>query len=242
MKYLLYDNIVRGAGLGHTLACYNYGLQLARSWDMELLTKKLIPGHGFNSMMHTTIEQELGIPIVDDEHLDKLFHSNLVEIIPYADHHPVENDFRSTREIFKQWYDDADNILNNRLAKDITSITISIRRGDLACSDRKHPMRSRLLPLNFYLDELNRILEHNEIEDYHLTVSCDTRNGTSLVDENNNVLDVEDVFKNHLKHFTFLPSDMDGEKTFIFFHHAVSSDFFISSNSGFSKIINEVYR
>lgn len=47
-KYLLYDNIVRGAGIGHSLCCINYAMQLSLKNKLQLLLGKVIITHGMN--------------------------------------------------------------------------------------------------------------------------------------------------------------------------------------------------
>ena len=55
-KYLFYDNIVRGAGIGHTLACYAYGLHQAEQKGMIFLADKMNLGHGVKN-----VEKFLGL-------------------------------------------------------------------------------------------------------------------------------------------------------------------------------------
>ena len=63
-KYLFYDNIVRGAGIGHTLACYNYGLNMALEKGLEYLPCETTPGHNLGPI---GMERLLNLPLREVE-------------------------------------------------------------------------------------------------------------------------------------------------------------------------------
>lgn len=51
-KYLFYDNLVKGAGMGHALCCYAHGLKRSQSLDLKFMPTQLELGFGFSQPPH----------------------------------------------------------------------------------------------------------------------------------------------------------------------------------------------
>ena len=248
MKYLLYDNLVRGAGLGHLMNCYNYGLDYSIRENMQWVPIRIRCGHYLGSSQHV-IENELGLPIFEDSYRENIIKNHKYEHEKYnPKYSPASESTELTGKILKDWYTTSRKGLSNKfLSQDKVNICISIRRGDIAASPN-HSMKDRLLPLSYYINMLEEIIKENSISKYRIILSTDLRGHRDcLVGMDNQPHSVEKIFKNHLSDLIFLPfceSDPDSNEyhTFDFFHTATASDFFIGSNSGFSHIIENYYR
>ena len=155
-KYLFYDNIVRGAGLGHSLSCYNYGLNMALGKGLEFLPCRIQAGHGFKD---GAIESLLGLP-ESQKRRDFIIQADpsAVEHVRYC---PTDNgtshDLTATRSILRRWYYESRKEYDTMLSKDhnVANITICIRRGDIACG-LAHPMQGRLRPNRWYVAALEK--------------------------------------------------------------------------------------
>lgn len=248
MKYLLYDSIVRGAGLGHTMASYNYGLDYSIRGDMQWVPSRLICGHQLCSGGYV-VENELGLPLFEDSFREDIIQNYLYEHKEYSrDSSPVLEYSSVTSRVLKDWYiDSRKDLFPKFLSKEKANICISIRRGDLAASPH-HPMRYRLQPLSYYVSELEKIIKEKSLNEYRVIISIDLRgNRDCLVDRSNIPQPVDKIFKDHLDDLIFLPfcendPESNDHHTFDFFHAAVAADFFIGSRSGFSHVIDRFYR
>lgn len=244
---LIYHDIVYGAGIGHTMACYNYGLNYSLEQNMIWVPKKLVPGHNLNTCGRI-FEEELGLPIYTDEYIEDIKKScNYKEVL--KDTHPGSADFKKTKPIFTQWYKDSRiDKTPMFLNKHKTNICMSIRRGDLA-GKPDHPMFIRLKPFDYYINALEDLITVNNISDFRLIVSTDLRgHNNCLVDEMNKPHDVSSIFKKYADDLVFVPFREDEPQenqfhTFDFFHAAVAADYFIGYiPGGMSEVINLIYR
>jgi hypothetical protein len=247
-KYLVYDDIVRGAGLGHIMTSYNAGLSYCIKNNLEWLPCKIKPAHDLNK--YNTIEDELGLPTILEQERVNILQNHECEHIRYGTEGGICNDFSKTGAIYRDWYSCSRKGKNSVfLSSEKVNICISIRRGDIAAAGPEHHMASRLRPLKSYVQKLKWLINEHNISNYRLIISTDLRGGhkNCLVDRNNNPKNVDDVFASYNTDLVFLPfsESLDADQkytTFDFFHAAIASEYFIGSVSGFSEIIKDVYR
>ena len=204
-KFLFYDNLVKGAGLGHLLATYNYGLTLAQKSNLIFMPCEIICGHGFAK---GEVEKNLGLGDFKEQRKEILnWDFESIHHIPYQrSDNPVCADFSLTRDYFRQCYSERKVFHKNLLNTDpeITNITISIRRGDLATAGPSHPMWNRLKPSSWYLNTLEKVLDEHQIPSYRLLVFSDGDYETGqFADEYGQPENPKEVFKNHQKDFIF---------------------------------------
>lgn len=248
-RYLIYDNIVRGAGIGHTMASYNYGLDYARRNNLEWMPRKITAGHRLGHSR--CFESELGLPIISNTERDKVIkNKNMIEHVKYNNTgSPPCWDFTLTGPIYRKWYHQSRRERSSAfISPEKDNICISIRRGDLA-NNPDHPMWYRLSPLDDYVSLLNKVISQNNITDYRLIISTDlVDRRDTLVDRYNNPKDISVVFNEHLSDIIFLPFcesdpiESQSHHTFDFFHNCIAAQYFIGSHSGFSNTIRDIYR
>lgn len=246
-KYLIFDNIVRGAGLGHTLVNYNHGLNYCIKHDLIWTPHKIIPGHCLNACGHT-LEAELGLPQFSKEHIDNIRNTKNFEEIKLSTPECCI-DWSLTRPVFKNWYAAArEGKKPMFLSESKTNICVSIRRGDLA-GKPNHSMFWRLQPFSYYTEQLKELIKKESIEQYRLIISTDLHgHDNCIVDRHNNPHDIRDIFRDFSDDLIFVPFREDKPEsnkyhTYDFLHAAISSDFFIGdSQGGYSVVIREIYR
>ena len=238
-RYLIYDNLVQGAGMGHTARDYMRIHSWAIIHGYTLVTPLCDLGHGFGKS--GLFEKALGIP--NQKNLRKFLLDNPQTQNLHVPHPQgaLPNGYVSpkTRKVFLNYY-------NNRVPlteppnQDIKNITISIRRGDAAmCPDTI--VRRRLLPTSYFLQAVRRALDLFAIKDFKLTIFSDGGMGEhrgSYVDEFGNPESILDSFSPYTNSLNFAVGPPSPRTTLEQFHHSIQSDIFIASPSGFSKLIS----
>ena len=238
-KYLFYDNLVRGAGIGHTLACYNFGLQESMAQKLIYLPLQMRAGHGLG---HTGLmENLLGLPEC------ALCRSNLQTLEPEAiqkielssDAPPTSADFSSTEKYFLDHYKYKRISAPSHLNKKKTNITISIRRGDIV-RDAAHQFKDRLLPDSYYVAALEYAIDLYNLRDFHITIYSDADWGKGYVNEKGETASVDELFKKFKGTFAYIPGNSRNSplNTLSTFQDCVDAEIFIGSISGFCQAIS----
>ena len=246
-KYLFYDALVRGAGLGHTMCRYIYGLELAQKKKMIYMPDIIRAGHGFHTLELGTIESFLGLPDYRQKRLDIKKDSGLILNIPYQ--HELANasieifNFSSESKAFlKDCFQNKRRLLfDNLFATDIINIAISIRRGDIVSPENKTGShKNRLKNEQYYIDIAKAVVNENKLKNYHIHIYSDgARHQTDqYVDINNNILDIKQLFLNHFNSVSVYIANHKPKETMSHFQHCVDADYFIGSISGFSQLIS----
>ena len=246
-KYLFYDDLVRGAGLGHTMCCYIYGLELACKKNIIYMPDILRAGHSFNILDPGSIENFLGLPDCRQSRSDvQKKYPDLILNIPKTDQWSETIDaanFSQASKIFlKDCYKNKRRlVLNNLFKHDTINIAITIRRGDIvAPENQKGQHRNRLKNEEYYLDIAKLVIQENKLKNYHIHIYSDgSRNQKDqYVDTNNNPLDIKALFLNHFDAVSLYLGNNDPRVTMSHFQHCVAADYFIASISGFSRLIS----
>ena len=103
-KYLIYNNLVRGSGLGHFFLSYNYGLDYSIKNNLEYLPALSRLGHGLG-YTQGLVEEYLGLPICEEKRKEVLKNEfDLCEIVEYTNNNPVFGLFGSTLHLYRDWY------------------------------------------------------------------------------------------------------------------------------------------
>lgn len=246
-KYLFYDALVRGAGLGHTMCRYIYGLELAQKKKMIYMPDIIRAGHGFHTLELGTIESFLGLPDYRQKRLDIKKDSGLILNIPYQ--HELANasieifNFSSESKAFlKDCFQNKRRLLfDNLFATDIINIAISIRRGDIVSPENKTGShKNRLKNEQYYIDIAKAVVNENKLKNYHIHIYSDgSRNWPDqYVDINDNPLNIKDLFLNYFDKVSLHLGKNDPKVAMSHFQHCTDADYFIGSTSGFSDLIS----
>lgn len=242
-KYLFYDNIVKGAGIGHTLFSYNSGLNQAIRNNQCFIPPLMQLGHGLGR--RGLLEAALGLPncLGLREELEKLFPKD-IETVKY---HPQKScgnvceDFSLTRPYFLSCYKNRILRVHEECPKDVTTICMTIRRGDIACNRKwegdAHPMENRLLPDMYYKKALDYLLETYNIQNFLLYIYSDADWTDQYINEKCKPVDVYKFFNYKNGDIKYVPSQKTADNTIVTFQTCIESDFFIASVSGFSEAI-----
>ena len=253
-KYLFYDDMIRGGGLGHALGCYSYGIKMAIDKDMVFLPHNLILGHGVGS--DGIAENSLGLPLCSNARKYILEHfPEEVEHIKYdaekwapvtclggmVQGHDKEA-YYLVRKVLWDYYKYRRFRVDNILKGDVVNIAISIRRGEVALPNEgfsaDHPFRKRLRSEGFYLNAVNKIIKDKGLGKYHIHILSDGDwSSEGYIDKEGNGCDIYEAFKSHLPNASYFPTRQDGFRTITQLQTAVDADIFVGSISGFSDLI-----
>tara|TARA_Y100000592_G_scaffold18799_1_gene28761 strand:- start:16234 stop:17061 length:828 start_codon:yes stop_codon:yes gene_type:complete len=243
-KYLFYDDIVRGAGIGHTLCSYIFGLELSKKINLEYLPCKIKPGHGLSD-----IEKYLGLQNFE-ERREQLIKSNPNEIF----HIKYNKNFSQSCVPMNSWNSDQCKFIqdkygrakhpdSNYIKKDFVNIAVSIRRGDVV--HYKSSFKNRLMPDSFYRNSISFLLSSLNIDKYFINIFSDgALREAHYVNENGEHIELEKLIPEFHDNASMNLSDHSGGSTpglrNITFDHmwaCVNSDIFLGSISGFSELI-----
>ena len=238
-KYLFYDDIVRGAGLGHTLCTYAHGLELSKTLNLEFMPCRITAGHGLKKL-----EDFLGLKdFQNDRAAVEKSHPDQVRRAMYTKGNHASLGLKhwsqDTRAFFRQSYKGALGPLENHLDSSATSIAVSIRRGDILNLEKENGFRKRLRPDQFYTHVVNEILKLHQPREYLLYIYSDgAPDGNHYVDEKGKPRDVLELFKKHKDQVRAHLGQRDHIRTFTCLQNCVNADIFIGSISGFSDFIS----
>ncbi len=243
-KYLLYDDIVRGAGIGHTLWSYIFGLELSNKLGLEYLPCKIKAGHGLSDL-----EKFLGL----DDHearrklISEKYPSEILNI-QYNKSFPqgitLTKDWSDAhRKLIRDSYHNKREEQKNLSKQNVTNIAASIRRGDVVHYTTK--FKERLATDEFYRKSINQILSSHNIEKYFINVFSDGAKGANYyVNENGEKVNKEQLLPEHYENAEINCSDHNegntaGSRNITFEHlqNCVNADIFLGSVSGFSELI-----
>lgn len=238
--------------MGHTLLTYNYGLNLALEEGLEFLPPQITAGHGLGHP-RGEFEKQLGWPDCRSLRETKTrTDPDNIKHIPYCSENcpPVLHDFSKTGPVLREWYSQKTVTYPNLFSSDnnVTNISISIRRGDLARVGPSHHMWSNLRPDKYYVDTLRTVLTDNNITDYRVVIFSDGdetdpefKNPMIYIDEYNNPVDIFNLFR-EFKNIVYYPGNQDCLRTFTSFHNIVNSDILIGSRSSFcTHLFRDLY-
>ena len=243
-EYLFYDDIVRGAGIGHTLCCYAFGLEMANRLNLEYLPSKIKAGHGLSE-----VEKFLGLEDFEEKRLaleqecpQKIYHIKYqmrdnqpaIPLIKWSKYvmQYIQNSYKNNS--LKQ---------NNLLKENTTNITVSIRRGDIV--HYKNTFKDRLRPDEFYRDSIDKIIHLYDLDKYFINIFSDgAKGGNYYVNEKGERVEKEALLPKHHKNSEITCSDHTnsgkaGSRNIAFEHlqNCVNSDIFLGSISGYSELI-----
>lgn len=231
---------MRGAGIGHTLSCYNYGLKQAIASNQEYLPCPVQIGHGIKR--DGDIERFLGLPDCSArrQHLNDS-RSEYIDRVEYTyGKHGSDDDFTSTQDWFRARLPQPLKAPPYPLSSTQTNITISIRRGD-AFSDRK-------LECGYYLKCLKLIVATKKITSPHISVFSDGDGNGNYIDQEGRPASLRKVFKDfHITSYIPPTSNKPNyevgvtECTFRTMSTILNSDIFIGSISGFTTALSLYY-
>jgi len=257
-KYLFYDNILRGGGVGHTLFTYNKGLKKAINSEQIFLPSTMILGHGCGD--NGFAEAALGLPLSPP--LRSIIRDSFPHEIEHVSYTPstsseVEEDFSLTRDYFLSHYKNRKIVSDNHLYSSPINITMTIRRGDIACGKQiygnVHPMTDRLLPDSYFQEVLEYVLEAHQIKDFYLTIYSDAdmkelwlEKGKpfdgdwkeNYVNEKCEPIDIYKLFNKYKGRVNYFPSQASAPNTLAQVQNCIASDICIASISGFSELIS----
>tara|TARA_R100000008_G_scaffold86896_1_gene82581 strand:- start:9692 stop:10531 length:840 start_codon:yes stop_codon:yes gene_type:complete len=240
-KYLIYDNIIRGAGLGHTLVSYNYGLNIALSQNLVFLPPLMSLGHGLGN--NGMVENFLGLndfstarnharsnfPSLCDEHSYNQLKGGK----------PTLESFEKTRNYFMDHYKYRRLILENHLKPQVTNITVTIRRGDVAMEPHYEgsAFKTRLRPDEYYLRVLDYIIQKQNLKDFFINIYSDGDWADGYINDKGEKVNINRLFSKYKNRFNYFPSKKNAERTLTQLQNCIESDICIASISGFSQII-----
>ena len=257
-KYLFYDNILRGGGLGHALFSYNKGLKKAINSEQIFLPSTMALGHGCGD--NGFAESALGLPFSPP--LRSIIRDSFPHEIEHVPYNPltsseVEEDFSLTRDYFLSHYKNRKIICTNHAHSALINITMTIRRGDIACGKhiygKAHPMVPRLLPDSYFQEVLEYVLEAYQIKDFYLTIYSDgdmkelwIEKGKpfdgdlkeNYVNEKCEPIDIYKLFNKYKGRVNYFPSQASAPNTLEKIQNCIASDIYIASVSGFSEVIS----
>ena len=250
-KYLFYDNILRGGGIGHTLFTYNKGLKKAINSEQIFLPSAMMLGHGCGD--NGFAEAALGLPFSPPlRSIIGEFLPHEIEHVPYdpTTSSDVEEDFSLTRDYFLSHYKNRKIAFDNHLHSSPVNITMTIRRGDIACGEHIYgdvsPMVSRLLPDSYFQEVLEYVLGAYQIKDFYLTIYSDGDWKENYVNEKCEPIDIYELFSRYKGRVSYSPSQpgweprpsLSAPNTFAQIQNCIASDICIASISGFSELIS----
>ena len=249
-KYLIYDNIVRGSGLGHFLSSYNYGLQYSFKRVLEYLPVLGRIGHGF-APYRGLFESAIGLPDCTsrrEEVTSQLPEEcEIVEYDSYPNVKPgdfisTSDDYTTTRAYFQERYANHRRLFPTHLKEGTYNICLSVRRGHIF--DHEH-LKNRIIPDSYFRKALSKYIPRSN--DYHVHVFSDG-DGEShyYIDQNRDRLNIEgmaalfDIDPEKTSYHTSFDSNndrFDPNTVLSQFQSSIDADIFIGSSSGFSSII-----
>tara|TARA_R100000808_G_scaffold24873_1_gene58987 strand:- start:29355 stop:30212 length:858 start_codon:yes stop_codon:yes gene_type:complete len=247
-RYLFYDNLVKGSGLGHALCCYAHGLKLAQSLDLKFMPPQLELGFGLSQPPTGyvgLIEDFLGLPDVSTARLFIETHfpdSIKREKYTYAQHPaiPLKAFSQDFKEFLRDSFKQSRLPLPDRMFPQVLNIAISIRRGDLLLGNKlmSDEFRKRIRSDQFYVRAIKRILKTYKPKDYFLHLYSDgSRKNGDYINEEGKPTDLKILLKEHHGKFNYYPSKEDALRTLTQFQNCIYADVFLGSISGFSELI-----
>jgi len=236
-KYLIYDNLVKGAGIGHSLCSYAYGMELAQKKNLIYIPNLMTCGHGLGD--NGFLENLLGLPIYFNER--KALLSNAISEVEHIEYKNDEEqptiDFLRHKDKFLDFFKSSQLAKSKTSLQNSFNISITIRRGDIAIHyPKNHPFRTRLRSTHFYLNALKKIISDCRLKDFHIHIFTDSRH-EYCVDEFGKKQDYLDVFKEFKGKININIDNRSKDGVFNAMSTCIYSNIFIGSISGFSDII-----
>ena len=254
-RYLIYNALVRGSGIGHLFYCYNYGLKLALQNNLVFLPTLSMPGHGLGrggkvesffgwQDCSRLIEEVRGKKDLDRVEFTNCINKadailakyrdreNIIFEIPYLQfNNHSTGDFSTTKGWFLEKYKTARSKIfkPSHYVKGSINIAVHIRRGDVLKNLSYN--KDRILPDSYFstiIDKLKDILK-NVTKPIMINVYSETKDKIYL-DEKGEPADLLKVFRhNNVKLFL----DNDPYETL---RNMIDADILVASPSGFSTV------
>ena len=184
-KYLIYNNLVQGSGLGHFFLSYNYGLDYSIKNNLEYLPALSSLGHGLG---HTEglVEEYLGFPICEEKRKEVLENEfNLCEIVEYTNNPPLFGFFSSTLNLYRDWYFNKSKKVPVFIDNNKFNITASIRRGDLMSNSEGHKYRIWGSSDYYFRSVINKNIPDHDNYSIHIFSDGDGTSNNYIDDKGN---------------------------------------------------------
>jgi len=249
-KYLIFDNIVRGAGIGHMLMCYNHAIQIAMDGDFELIVPRCIMGHkGLGKNFE--FEDFFGLEKHPSEQIAKIKEQqNSFKYVEWVRNGCEQNfNFKNTKSFFKEKYlrtiDSKIRKYKSHAIPDKINISIHIRRGDIVSKQYFENYKKedyRIFPDVWFRQSLDEVLKEKNYQpsDVHVHVYSEMQADGFYYNEKSEKFDLKKVFD--FSNCTFhLSSDTYEDTTYEDVYNMITSDIFIGARSGLALIIS-LYR
>lgn len=242
-KYLIYNNVVRGAGLGHTMCCYNYAVQMAINQNCELIVPRLVLGHNLGNNFE--FETFFGLDRFDENKIKELMLLNKdnIELIEYNSLNPCSGSFLKSKIFFYEKYLTAQKTnftkYKNHNNPNKTNISIHIRRGDIVRNKSKAIYyNSRILPDLWFKQSLDSLLRLKDLKskDININIYSETQPNGIYHNENAEPFDLKKIFSMSNCCFYF---NVDMYECM---HNLINSDLFIGGRCYGIPILVSFYR
>lgn len=246
-KYLIYDNLVRGSGLGHFLLTYNYGLNYAIKNELEYLPIQCKLGHGLGHPAGL-VEKHLGLPICNKKRKEVLENElDLCEVIKYQRTNPCLGDFTSTIKFFKNRYFNEAAEVPIFIDQNKFNISVSIRRGDLMGNIEGYKNRLSSSSDDYFKRIINKNIPSHDNYNIHIFSDGDGLTDSYIDDkglahsfkEMCNILSIpQDKTQYHTSYSKkYGDPEYDASLLFSTIKSCALSNLFIGSYSSFSSVI-----
>jgi|GEM_PF-6305472 len=203
-KYLIYHDVVQEAGLGNTLLCYNYALNMAAVNHQELIVSRCIAGHGLGNNFE--FESFFGL----DQHSDSWIryftniNCNESEIIEYSytySSRKQRSNFSESKLFFKEKYENTVSekakIFKNHNVSDKVNIAIHIRRGDMVGDEQSVKIyKDRILSDEWFKNALYKLIEIKKynMKDLNINIYSELQPNGVYYNENGTPSDLRKTF------------------------------------------------
>jgi hypothetical protein len=202
-RYLIYNNIVRGAGVGHTLSCYNYAIQLALQEKLQLIVPRTHLGHEAGSNFQ--FENFFGLDCYTPEQIQDFVtitpKEDIVVVEYSTEKNPSNSYYTKTKDFFLNRYLKAYPLLKEKYKNHIVpgkiNIAMHIRRGDIVANKNylEHH-KYRILSDKWWRDSFDKILisKKYDLSDIHLNIYSELGKNGLYYNEKAEQFDLKKVF------------------------------------------------
>lgn len=225
-KFLLYNDVVNHAGIGHTLWSYNVAFHVAIQHNLQLIVPRIKMGHGLGDDFR--FEKFFGLDIHDEEFINKMDLKETIEIQRTDVFHPKASNLLYTKYLFQKKYFDTIQYKINKYQshniRDKKIISIHIRRGDyIRNEETRERYKDWLLPDSWFRSALDYALNENglNLDDVHVNIYSELHSDGLYHNENLEIANLKDIF--NFENCTLYLSTEGLEM----FYNMVESDIFI---------------
>ena len=199
-KYLIYENIVRGAGLGHTLSSYNYALNMAMNQKLRLIVPKTKLGHGLGNEFQ--FEVFFGLDKYSEQHVNDIITNHGPELVRqeyFPVNNPCSGNFNETKIFFHTKYMQSNKVNKYRshIIKNKINIAVHIRRGDIVKNKSILSLhKDRILPDQWFRQSLIKTMDLKgyNAENVNVNIYSELQGDGLYYNENSEPVDLKKVF------------------------------------------------